>query len=167
MCAVESHLLCILDIILIRTGKMKKEENSDELLLQDIYSSSKMGIESIAKLLGKVSNQDFKNMLTNQMNSYQNFATTATQKLTQMNVAPKEASLMQKLPADMGIAMETAINKSDSKVAELMINGSVMGITDIKKAINSNPQVPQETSKLAQDFVTFHEQNIVDLRQFL
>ncbi len=146
---------------------MKKEQNPDELLLQDIYSSSKMGVESIAKLLNKVSNQDFKNMMSNQMNQYQNFVSAATSKLTQMNVAPKDASMMQKLPADMGMAMETAMNRSDSKIAELMINGSVMGITDMKKSMKVNPKVPPETSQLAQDFISFHEQSIVDLRQFL
>ncbi len=146
---------------------MKKEKNSDELLLQDIYSSSKMGVESIAKLLGKVSNQDFKNMLSGQITKYQEFVTAATKRLTEMSAVPKDATLMQKLPADMGIAMETAMDKSDSKIAELMINGSVMGITDMRKAISVNAQVPPETAQLAQDFVTFHEQNIVDLRQFL
>ncbi len=146
---------------------MKKEKNPDEMLLQDIYSSSKMGIESIAKLLPKVSNQDFKNMLSGQITKYQEFVTTATTSLTQLGSVPKDATVMQKLPADMGIAMETAMDKSDSKIAELMINGSVMGITEIKKAANVNTQVPQSTTQLVGDYVTFHEQNIADLRQFL
>lgn len=145
----------------------KNSDNPNEALLQDIYSSSKMGVESIAKLLPKVQNQAFKNTLSSLLSSYQGFATDATTRLTQMNVVPKDATFMQKLPAEFGIAMETAMDNSDSKIAELMINGSVMGITDMKKSIASNNSVQPDTVTLAQNVIAFHEQNINDLTQYL
>ncbi len=142
-------------------------QDHNELLLQDIYSSSKMGVEAIAKLLPKVNNQDFKNTLSSQLTSYQSFVSDATARLMQLNISPKDATLMQKLPAEFGIAKETAKDPTDSKIAQLMINGSVMGITDMKKAVSSNANASADTLTLTENVITFHEQSINNLLQFL
>ena len=71
------------------------------------------------------------------------------------------------MPAEMGIAFSTVIDSSDQKIAQLMINGYVMGITDMKKQLADAQGAPEDTLKLAGDLLAFQSQSIVDIKEFL
>ena len=144
----------------------KNEKSANETALQNVYQSAKMGTDAIAKLLPKVQNEQFKNAMSSQLNGYQEFIKEASEKLTCMNKAPEDVGLLQKIPSDIGIVMGTAMDKSDSKIAEMMINGSVMGLSEIKKTM-SHSGIEPDTRKLMSDVVAFEESNINNLKSFL
>ena len=144
----------------------KNEKSANEIALQNVYQSAKMGTDAIAKLMPKVRNEQFKSAMSAQLNGYQGFIREASDKLTAMNKAPEDAGLLQKIPADIGIIMGTAMDKSDSKIAEMMINGSVMGLSEIKKTMSHGGIAP-DTEKLMSAVVAFEENNINNLKSFL
>ncbi len=146
---------------------INEKKNANEIILQNIYQGAKMGTDAIAKLLPKVKSDQFKDAMSAQLNGYQNFMGDACTKLTAINKAPEEVSIMQKIPSEIGMAMGTAMEKTDSKIAELMINGSVMGLAEIKKSVAGKNGVPADTMKLAQDVIAFEENNINNLKSFL
>lgn len=145
---------------------MNENKSTNEKALQNVYQSAKMGTEAISKLLPKVQSNDFKSAMSKQLSGYQDFIKRSSDMLTAINKAPEDASLMQKIPSDIGMAFGVAMDKSDSKIAEMMIKGSVMGLSEIKKTASCKC-VENETQKLIDDVVAFEEKNINGLKKFL
>ena len=149
--------------------KNQEQQSPSEELLGDIYKNVTMGIESIITLMPKVNDVNFLSDLTAQMNQYQQFANEAAKRLGQMNAAVPKTTVFAKIPSEIGIHMNTMADKSTQKLAELMINGSTMGIINMKKKITQHKDAPDisETAALANDVVTFEEQNINKLKSYL
>lgn len=149
---------------------VKNQDHTDPnlKLVHDIYKNVKMGSDSINTLLPKVENPALRQDMTTQLLGYENFSVEATKLLLEQGESPKDISLLQKLPAEAGIHMNTLIDNSTSKIAELMINGSVMGVIDATRALNNcKNSCPAAATKLAQDVITFEDNNITRLRTYL
>lgn len=146
---------------------MEQKKNREQELLCDVYKDCKMGIESISKLLPKVNGAEMKKKMGEHLSSYQKIATEASEQLVGSGVAPTDAGFLEKLPAEMAMAMKTAIEVTDPKIAEMMINGYVMGITEMKKQIEDVQRVSEKGAKLAADLVAFQSRGINDMKQFL
>ena len=97
------------------------------------------------------------------------FAKKAKNGLEALHTPAKEVSTMQKLPAEMGIRMSTLTDTSNSKIAELMVNGSVMGVSEFKEIIRNADEAGAslENIRLAGDVLAFHEEMINKMRRFL
>ena len=52
---------------------------------------------------------------------------------------PKDESTMAKMSAKMGVKMQTAMDKSNTNLAKMIIEGSHMGEKDMEEAIRQNP----------------------------
>ena len=149
--------------------KNNNEKNENEEMLNDIYKNAKMGMDSISKIIPNVQNENFKQTLTGQLSGYQNFVNESTKMLCNMSKTPKDVKATEKLSVEMGIKMNLVTDKSEAHIAQMMINGSGMGISEMKKKIKESQSrgVPQETLKLANEVVSFEEKNITDLKSFL
>ena len=66
-----------------------------------------------------------------------------------------------------GIQMNTLKDTSNSKIAELLIQGTNMGIIEGRKLLNHNKNLDKETDKLLNDFVKFQEESVEKLKSFL
>ena len=143
-------------------------EKTNEIL-EHIYKNVKMGSDSITSLLPKVKDERMISDLTTQLSGYEGFALRASDMLKNSGVHPEEESLMKKIPAKAGIAMNMAMDPSSSHIAEMMIQGSSMGIVDMTKYINAAKRVSisKEAVDLAGEVVTFEEDNIERLKAYL
>ena len=123
-------------------------KNPGEELLQAVYKNAKMGKETLTTVIGKTKNEQVRAELTSQLESYHGFESEARNKLMQMSQNPKEPSVMAKLPADISIKMSTLMDSSDSKIAEIMIDGYNMGIIELQKSLNH-----AKTSGVGEDII--------------
>lgn len=111
--------------------------NNEYALLQEIYKGAAMGQTAIQLLLPKVTNARFRSDLQNQYHQYQNTAKEAEKKLKQLGFCPKELTCDQKTMLRMGLFCKTMCCAETSHLAELMIEGSNMGIISLTKVLNS------------------------------
>ena len=142
---------------------------ADETLLQEIYKNVTMGTDSVMTILGKAEDETLRENLSADLDTYEGYAKRAKEKLEAMAVEPKGISMLAKLPAEMGIAMSTLTDHSNSKMAELMIEGAVMGVTEFKQLIREAGKngASQENIRLAGDVLSFHEEMINKMRRYL
>ena len=63
--------------------------------------------------------------------------------------------------------MNTIDDKSTSHIAEIMIQGTDMGIISGRKLLNSNPNVTDDVKSLLNNFISTQENNITQLKKFL
>ncbi|MBQ9801867.1 MAG: hypothetical protein IJW51_02210 [Clostridia bacterium] len=144
-----------------------KQRITEESFLGAIYKNAKMGADSIINLLPKVGHDGLRSAMTMQLDGYEKYAARAARELTCHDVEPKEESVMVRLSAKMGIAFNTMISCSASHIAEIMIEGSNMGITDMTKLVNNYDTVDSEAVRLAREIIAFEEHNIEMLKRYL
>lgn len=146
-------------------GTMTKEAE----MLEQLYKNVKMGSDSILKLLGKVSDGRFKTDLTDQINGYESFAAKAKARLKEMGAEAKEENLMVKMWSSVGMAMSTLTDSSDSHIAQLVAEGSNMGVTDGIKLLREyeNTNVSEGALKLVRDVIEFEERNLERAKSYI
>lgn len=138
-------------------------------LLEQLYKNVKMGSDSIIKLLPKVSDGKFKTDLTDQLNGYESFAAKAKSRLKEMGAEAKEENPMVKLWSSIGMAVSTMTDSSDSHIAQLVAEGSNMGVTDSIKLLREyeNTNVSEGTLKLVRDIIGFEEKNLERAKSYI
>ena len=138
-------------------------------LLEQLYKNVKMGSDSIIKLLGKVSDGKFKTDLTDQLNGYESLAAKAKSRLKEMGAEAKEENPMIKLWSSIGMAVSTMTDSSDSHIAQMVAEGSNMGVTDSIKLLREyeNTNVSEGALKLVREVIDFEEKNLERAKSYI
>lgn len=146
-----------------------KLKSSTAELLGKLYKNAQMGREALLGLLPKVNDVSFKSDLTLQLNGYEQL-TEKINHLLQLAHEPSENdSLMQKVGAKVGCAMNTLLDSSVNHIADMVLQGSTMGMSDTIKLIREyeNTNASEASLALAREMVSFEEQNIERLKVYL
>lgn len=146
-----------------------KEAIREEDFLGEIYKNVKMGADSIINLLPKVKNDGMRSAMTMQLDGYERYAARAQKELEARGAEAKEENVMTRLSARFGMAFNTMLDSTTGHIAEMMIEGSNMGITDMIKLLN-NFEVgngDSEAVRLAREVVRFEEHNLEMLKPYL
>ncbi|SHF26288.1 MULTISPECIES: hypothetical protein [Caloramator] len=136
-------------------------------LLNYIHQNAQMGIETIKQLLKETKDENMKNVLQKHLNEYQKFYDMADNKLKSKNIEPKELNLLSKAFTDLMINLKTLRDKSPSHMAEMLIQGSTMGIVDMTKKIKEYQGVEKETLDIANGLLQFEQKSVDEYKGFL
>lgn len=136
-------------------------------VLNELYKNAKMGEESIKTLLPSVGDQKMRSDLETQRNGYLDFCDKAWQEISNRGEKAPKINPMVKVSSTVGIKMNTLTDKSDSHIADMMIQGSTMGITSATEGIHKHPHASQEILKMAKDVVKFEQNNIERMKEYL
>ena len=63
--------------------------------------------------------------------------------------------------------MKTVNDKSNSKISELLLQGTNMGIIEGRRLLNNNPSIDPEVRKILDEFVTMQEDSMETLKKYL
>lgn len=148
------------------------ENNSNAItksFLDSLYKNVKMGADSIIDLMPKVKDESLKSEMTEELEKYEGFAKEIRGILSNHGEAPKEESFMTKAMTKMGIAMNTIVDDSTPHIAEMMIQGATMGITDTTRLVreHENTSCSEEALALARKTIKYEEESIEKLKKFL
>lgn len=148
-------------------NNLKRSKEAE--FLQDIYSNVKMGSDSIINLLPKIKDDNMKAMMTNQLNQYERYAQNIKKELCEYGLEPKEVSPISKLSARIGMEMKSIQDNTTSHMAEMMVQGSTMDVTDLLQKVSAYESCPECTKsvRLAKEIVAFEERNIEKMKEFL
>lgn len=145
----------------------EKREVTEEYFLSEIYKNVKMGADSIINLLPSVKDDNLRSMMTMQLDGYEKYAARAAKALEERGIKAKEENLFTRVSARMGMAINTMIDSTTGHIAEMMIGGSNMGITDMTKLLNGCEPGATEAMRLAREVVAFEEHNLELLKRYL
>jgi hypothetical protein len=146
-----------------------KPQNKDAEFLQDIYSNVKMGSDSIINLLPKIKDDDMKMFMTNQLDQYEKYAQDVKNQLISQGIEPREVNPVSKLSAKIGMEMKSLQDNTTSHMAEMMVQGSTMDVTDLLQKVSVYENCPEckNSVSLAKEIVAFEERNIEKMKEFL
>ena len=135
--------------------------------LDEIHKGACMGQDALSFVLDKVLDNKFKSLLLKQFDDYDDIAKEIEELYSKYNEGnPDDTSVMNKAMTWSGIEMKTIKDHSDSKIAELIINGNNMGIIEGVKILN-NKKINDEVKNIVSKFVVMQEKNIDVLKKYL
>ena len=141
--------------------------DSNRYILNELNKGIKMGMDSISNVSEKVQDDRFKQDLKYQYDEYNKILNEVNNELTNYDDFPKELNPMQKAMGWMGVELNTISDKSNSKIAEMMIQGTNMGIIEGVKLLNQNPEAATEVKNVLNEFIRFQENTIEQLKKYL
>ena len=141
--------------------------DNNRYILNELNKGIKIGMDSISNVSEKVQDDRFKEDLKYQYDEYNKILNEVNQELTNYNDFPKELNPMQKAMGWMGVEMNTITDKSNSKIAELMLQGTNMGIIEGVKLLNQNPDADEEVKNVLNEFIKFQENTVEQLKKYL
>ena len=146
-----------------------KEMTKTASLLESMYKNVKMGADSIITIMPKVGDESMKSELTSQLSRLEGFAKEISDMLHGEGMKPKEDNVVTKLASKMGINMSTMMDSTTSHIAQMMMEGYTMGITDMTKDIREyeNTNASEASLKLTRQIVKFHEDCFEKMKSFL
>lgn len=143
-------------------------------LYQEIYKNVKMGAESLTDLMSHVDTGDLKTELGVELAQYESLAHEAKQALFDIGVTPKEEGLMTRMSAKAGVMMNTMLDATPSHIAQMVIEGSTMGTTDLIRKLNEyrcetseKGTASRKVTDLAQRTIDFEEDCMKKMKAYL
>lgn len=139
-------------------------------LIEKIYKDASMGRFSTEKLLGNLKDKDNKIIgdVEEIFKGYSSFEEKAKEFLLSRDIPPEKVGNMTKMMSSMGIFKEVLADNSDSAIADLLIQGLLMGEVEMKKRIeNASDDVNKVDLDLAKDFLKFQKKSHKIMEKYL
>ena len=149
---------------------MEKENNAATLdLLEAMYKNVRMGADSIIDIMPKVGDESMRAELTSELERYEEFSKEIEGIVLDMGEEAKDQGMLAKLGTKMSVAMNTMMDSTTSHIAEMMIQGGTMGITDATKLLREyeNTSCSKKALDITQRIIKYEEETVERLKKFL
>lgn len=147
---------------------MKDDKNKNELdILDELNKGIKMGMDSISNVLQSVKDDNFKQVLLSQYNKYNELLNKVDEQLQKYGTLPKDLPTMQKAMEFIEVKLNTTSDNSTSHIAEMMLQGTNMGIIKGIKLLHNNYNISKNTKNILTDFVGYQEECMETLKEYL
>ena len=136
-------------------------------VLDELNKGACMGMDAIHFILDKVEDEQLKQVLNNQYKKYEDISNQICKLYPKYSdKEPHETNAMNKVLTWYGVEMKTLMDNSSSKIAELLLQGTNMGIIEGRKILN-NKELDSKVHKIPQEYVDMQEDVVEKLNEFL
>ena len=143
-------------------------ENNNLNILDEVNKGATMGMDAISYVSEKVSDSQFKKVLDTEYSKYQHISNRVNDVYSNYSSKePHETNMMNKMMTWYGIQMNTFKDSTTSKLSELLMQGTNMGIIEGRRLINQNNNIAPDVHTILTDFVTMQEDSIETLKKYL
>lgn len=134
---------------------MKKSEE----VLAEIHRNCQYALQSISDILPETDDEAIKEELLRQHEEYERIGSRAALLAKERSVELKNPSLIKKAMMKGGIKMNAMKDDSRSHIAEMMVQGTVMGVTALRSTLGemSDGQADDEVKALAEELLHTEE----------
>ena len=136
-------------------------------LLNRIHRNTQMGLETLPLLASKAQDTNFKNTLKEQWKDYHELNRQAEELMKKRGIKVRGVNEMTRMSAVTMTNMKTLMDRSTSRLAEMAIQGSNMGVTKITKALHETRTTEHEAIELAEKVLKAEMKNLAALREYL
>jgi len=141
------------------------EENINAL--DEINKGSTMGMDAIKFILDKVEDEKLKKEIESEYQEYERISNSIEKIYYKYDKGePHTTSTMNKAMTWSGIEMKTMNDHSNSKIAELLLQGVNMGIIEGRRILNKK-KINNEVSKIVSEYVETQEKFMETLKRYL
>ena len=143
-------------------------ENQNLNILDEINKGSTMGMDAISFISEKVTDSRFKEVLNGEYSKYRDISERVNQLYSNYSdKEPHQTNAMNKMMTWYGIQMKTMADDTTSKLSELLMQGTNMGIIEGRRLLNQNHDAAQDVKNILNDFVVMQEDSVETLKKYL
>lgn len=144
---------------------MKEKESLN--VLDELNKGACMGIDSINFIFDKIDNKELKEIISEQCDYYKDITNKIKELYPEYSEKePHETNAMNKAMTWWGIEMQTIMDNSDAKIAELLLKGTNMGIIEGRKLLN-HKDTEEDVEELIEEYIEVQEEIVEKLKRFL
>lgn len=143
-----------------------KNRQSAEIL-KSVYKNAEMAYEAGGDVLRHCKNRGLRDEISSQRERYRSVASQARTELVRRGAVPKPFPAYTKAMAKMGIEMKTLKDPSTQNLAEMMIQGTTMGIIDMQHALNRSNKAEDRIRREAEELLKREQQYCDSLKKYL
>lgn len=141
----------------------------NELILH-IYNSCKMGLNALKDLSTELKDKEnkLKREIEEELKEYEKYYKETSKILKKENIQTKGTNKVLKLMSKMEIKKIVMVDNSDSKIAQVLMQGLNMGIIDITSKIDTYKDiVDKKHINLAKEYLKFQQKSLEQLKEYL
>ncbi len=140
----------------------------NENVINLVYKNAHVALQSISNVLPETANKDMRDELRRQYEGYEKIIGEISEYMSQKSFKPKDINPMKKAMLFTSIKMNTLSDDSKSHIAEMMLKGTIMGITELRQLISKHEgSVDSEVIDFAKKLLNLEEDYEQTLKQML
>lgn len=136
-------------------------------LLRECDSGIKMGITAIDEVIDHVKGSRMKSVLSDSKHESECLQTDLTRLLHEYKDRGKEPAPVIKGMSWVKMNWEMLIDGTDSRIAEMMMDGCNMGIKSLSRYLNQYKAADEKSKDIAKRLISSEEKLSSDMRQYL
>lgn len=136
-------------------------------LLRECDAGVKMGIASITDVVGHVTSEELRRLLTDSRTDHETIESELRSLLDRYGDDGKAPSAIAKGMSHMKTEMKLAMNESDATIADLMTDGCDMGVKSLSRYLNQYKAAEEDAKDIAKRLISIEDRLGSDLRTFL
>lgn len=136
-------------------------------LLSHVYQTADMGRDGIKSVRRRVQDPKLLRALDAQDEEYRKLQDSAGSMLRARGIQPDGVGAMAKMGSEMMSTMQTMMDSSATKIAEMMIQGNTMGMTKSLRTIRDCKPKDGQVKDLADKLLKTEQANIEEMKGFL
>ncbi len=124
-----------------------EEVKKDSEILAEVYRNAQLALTSISDVLPEVDDVKIKEEIMRQHEEYEKICSKAASLAHRLNVELKDPNPVKKAMMWSAIKMGTANDNSAQNIAQMMIRGTVTGLTSLKTSLTDGSKYMDEEIK--------------------
>lgn len=147
----------------------KNNENTDKIaeFLIELHKNVQMGKYALEEVLKRCKGEKLRKTLLCQYHDFEKLSGDITGSIIELDKTPKSATFMQNMMLKSAISMSTFLDDSDSKLADMVIQGDNQGIMDINRLLNQSEVKEEKAITLAKTLLETEQRHVDDLKKYL
>ena len=139
----------------------------NEKALNDVYKNAHIALQSISDILPEVVDENLKVELKEQYEGYEKIIGEISTYMAEQKIEPKDINPMKKAMLWSSIKMKTLFNNSKNQIAEMMIKGTLMGVTELTAMKNEKENLEQGVLEFVEKLLSLEEEYQERLKKYL
>lgn len=140
---------------------------NDIEMLNAIAKNAQMGCRGIEEIMDYTKTEHFRNVLESQRKEYSSIYKEAERMIIERHGEPEGISPVAKMSTKTMAMMKTMQDDSEEHLAEMMYQGSAMGVTKIIRNQRECAGTNSRISELADRLLKTEENNMEQMRKFM
>lgn len=146
---------------------MEQKKNDSEILAE-IYRNAQIALTSLSDIMPEVEDSAIREEIMREHEEYEKVCSEAAHLALKYNVELKEPNPVKKAMMWSAIKMGAANNNSSQNLAQMLIRGTVNGITSLKTTMtDGGKNIDPEVKKLLSSLISLEEGFEKKLKKFL
>lgn len=139
----------------------------DRELLNYVYKGAEMGRDGLMHVIQRCDDPKFRKTLQDQLTEYEKVFDAADQMVRERGGKPEDTGAMAKMASYVMANAKTMTDHSPSHIAEMVIQGSTMGVTKIQKHLNDYDGHDERVRDLSHKLLKTEQANIEEMKKYL